>query len=260
MPKPLIISCGDIIHNIKLSYQIPEVVEAIAKQKIIAEAAAEAGITASEEDLQQEGDRLRFAKKLVKAKDTLDWLKKHHLSLTDFEELVRNTVLSKKLAQHLFTEKVEKFYYEHQLDYITAVTYEVVLEDRDLALELFYAIEEGEMAFQEAARQYILNVENRRNGGYQGLQKRKDLRPEIAAAIFAANPPQILKPITTPKGVHLIWVEEIIQPELNEKVREEIQQELFSSWLSQQIESMEIITQLDLDGNDGQPEELRKQA
>jgi parvulin-like peptidyl-prolyl isomerase len=260
MPKRMTISCEDVIRSIKLSCQIPGVVEAIATQKIIAEAAQEASITVGEEELQQEGDELRFAKKLVKAQDTWAWLKKHHLSLEEFEELAHNNVLSKKLANHLFADKVERFFYEHQLDYFAAITYEVELNDRDLALELFYALKEGEISFQQIAREYILNPELRRAWGYQGLRHRKDFRPEIAAAIFAATPPEILKPITTPKGVYLIWIEEIIQPQLDEQLRATIQQELFSTWLKQQIETIEIITQLDLDNIFQPSEELRKQA
>ncbi|WP_414586315.1 peptidylprolyl isomerase [Scytonema sp. PCC 10023] len=245
MLKRLNISCEDIIRNIKLSCQIPSVVEAIATQQIIAEAAEEANIKVSEEELQQEGDKLRVEKKLVQAKDTWAWLKKHHLSLDDFEELARSNVLSKKLANHLFADQVEQFFYEHQLDYLAAVTYEVILDDKDLALELFYALQEGEIGFQEIARQYIQNPESRRAGGYQGIRHRTDFRPEIAAPVFAATPPQILKPIVTPKGVHLIWVEEIIQPEFNEELRQKIITDLFSAWLKQQIEKMEIVTQLD---------------
>lgn len=260
MLKRLNISCEDIIRNIKLSCQIPGVVEAIATQKIIADAAQDAGIKVSEEELQQEGDSLRLEKKLVQAKDTWAWLKKHHLSLDDFEELANNNVLYKKLANHLFADKVERFFYEHQLNYVAAVTYEVIFDDRDLALELFYALQEREITFQEIARSYIQNPELRRASGYQGIKLRTDFRPEIAAAIFAATPPEILKPIITPKGVHLIWLEEIIQPKLDEEVRQNIIKDMFSTWLKQQIEIMEIITLTDSESSFQGNDKFRKQA
>ena len=249
MPHNLNISTSDIIHSLKLSCQIPDVVEAIASQSIIAEAAQAAGITVTPEELQQEGDDLRFAKKLVKAKDTWSWLEKHHLSVDEFEELAYNNILSRKLANHLFSNQLEKHFYEHQLDYIAAVTYEVVFEDRDLALELFYALEEGEINFPDIARLYISEPQARRAYGYQGLRYRKNFRPEIAAAVFAAAPPEALKPITTPKGVYLIWVEEIIQPQLDEQLRQKIITESFSDWLKQQITAMKIVTQIDSDSS-----------
>ncbi len=246
MNSILPISPKEVIHHLKMSCQIPEVIEEIAIQKIIVDTANSAGITATEDELQQEGDRLRFAKKLVKASDTWAWLKTHHLNLDEFEELVRNKVLSEKLAHHLFADGVESFFYQNQLDFIAAATYQVILDDYDLALELFYAIQEDELTFADIAREYIPNSQLRRAGGYQGIQQRTDFRPEIASAVFAATPPEIIKPITTSKGVYLIWVEEIIQPELNEELREQIITDLFNSWLKQQIQQMEIITSFEL--------------
>ncbi|MCW5315412.1 peptidylprolyl isomerase [Nostoc sp. KVJ3] len=260
MMHSLTISTSDIIHSLKLSCQIPDVVEAIASQSIIVEAAQEAGITVTPEELQQEGDDLRFAKKLVRAKETWTWLEKHHLSVNEFEELAYNNILSRKLANHLFSPQVEKHFYERQLDYVAAVTYEVIFEDRDLALELFYALEEGEIDFPAIARLYIPNPELRRAYGYQGLRYRKDLRPEIAAAVFAAAPPEALKPITTPKGVHLIWVEEVIEPQLDEQLRQQIITESFSDWLRQQINAMRIVTHIDSGTNVRSQEELLEQV
>jgi parvulin-like peptidyl-prolyl isomerase len=259
MPQKLSISVSDIIDNLKLACQIPSVVESIASQQIIAEAAQAAGIEVQEEELQEEGDKLRLEKKLVKAKDTWTWLEKHHLSVDDFEKIVQNNVLYQKLANHLFASHVEKFFYEHRLDYFAAAIYEVVFDDRDLALEVFYAFQQGEITFPEIARQYILEPELRRAGGYQGTKYRKQLRPEIAAAVFAAAPPGILKPITTIKGVHLIWVEEIIQPELDVQLRQKIVNELFTSWLEQQVESREIEIQLEsVDDLDTQEKRLKQ--
>ncbi|GAX34011.1 peptidylprolyl isomerase [Nodularia sp. NIES-3585] len=245
MSQILTISGSDIIHSLKLSSQVPGLVEAIASQKIVAEVAERSGITVTPEEIQEEGDRLRLAKKLVKAQDTLTWLEKNYLSVNEFEESVHNKILSNKLANSLFNSQVERFFYQHQLDYVAAITYEIIFDDKDLALEMFYAVEEGEISFPEIARLYIPEPELRGTYGYQGRRHRKDFRPEIAAAVFAATPPQILKPIATTKEVYLIWVEEISQPQLDESLRERIITELFTDWLKQQIQCTEIVTQLD---------------
>lgn len=259
MSQIINISAADIIHRLKLSSQVPGLVEAIASEKIIHEAAQKAQITVTPVEVQQEGDNLRLAKKLVKAQDTLTWLEKHHLSVNEFEESVYNKILAQKVANHLFASQVEQFFYQHQLDYVAAITYEIIFDDKDLALEMFYAVEEGETSFPEIARLYILDPELRSTYGYQGRRHRKDFRPEIAAAVFAASPPQILKPIGTAKGVYLIWVEEITQPQLDESLREKIITELFNSWLKQQLDCIEIITHLD--SNSLQPhKELLKQS
>jgi parvulin-like peptidyl-prolyl isomerase len=148
------------------------------------------------------------------------------------------------LTTHLFADKVEPYFYENQLDYAGVVMYEVVLDDEDLAMELFYSIQEEEMSFYDVAHKYIEDKELRRKGGYRGILSRKDLKSEISAAVFAATPPEVLKPIVTSKGVHLILVEEIIQAELNDKLGYQIVSELFGEWVINQIESVSVVTNL----------------
>lgn len=245
MDKNLNIFAIDIIESIKMSCQIPNVVEAIATRKIIEETATKEKIKIETEELQQTANGLRLANKLLKAEDTWVWLEKHHLTLDDFEKIAYTNLLSKKLAMHLFSDKVEQLFYEHHLDYAGAVLYQIIMDDEDLALEMFYALQEGEISFHEIARQHIQEPELRRAGGYLGIQYRTDMRPEIAAAVFAATPPQFLKPVVTPKGVHLIRVEEIIQPQLDEQRRAKILGNLFAAWLKQQIAELEISIQLE---------------
>ena len=241
MSKLLPVSPEEIIYQLKISCQIPSVLEGIATRKIIASTAQKIGIKVELEELQQAADNLRLINNLRRADDTLAWLQKHCLSVDEFEEVAHISVLSSKLAQHLFADRVEPFFVEHQLDYAQVVMYEVVLDDEDLAMELFYAIAEGEMSFPEVAHEYIQDRELRRSGGYRGILHRKNLKPEISAAVFAATPPQILKPIVTSSGAHLILVEELIQPKLDDTVRHKILSDLFSAWLKQQLEQAEMV-------------------
>lgn len=239
MSNILTVSHEEIIHQVKLSNQLPAILEAIATRKAIATAAAEAGIEVEPKELQQAADTIRATNNLHRTEDTWAWLQKQGLSLDEFEEMVHTTVLSSKLAQHLFAEKVEPFFVEHQLDYSQVVMYEIILDDPDLAIELFYALQEGELNFHSIAHEYIQERELKRVGGYRGLLRRSDLKPDISAAVFAATPPQVIKPILTAEGAHLIFVEEIIQPQLDPALRYRILSDLFSSWLQQQIKQYE---------------------
>jgi parvulin-like peptidyl-prolyl isomerase len=240
MLESITITQADIWQQVKISLQIPELVEQIVSRKIILSAAEEAGIKVEVEELQKAADFLRLTNKLTSAEDTYKWLEQHGVSVDDFEEIIYTNLISSKLGQHLFADKIEPYFWQNQLNYAGVVMYEVVLEDEDLAIELFYAIKEGEMSFYDVAHQYIKDVELRRQGGYLGVQRRRDLKPEISAAVFAANPPQVLKPIITAKGVRLIFVEEIIQPQLNDELKQEILRDLFFSWIRDKVNQVAI--------------------
>ncbi|MBG1259742.1 peptidylprolyl isomerase [Nostoc commune] len=240
MSQTITINNEDIFQQVKLSCKIPEIVEQVVSRKVIIAAAKEAGIKVETEELQEGADLFRLINKLTSADDTWKWLEKHGLSIDDLEEIVYYNILIGKLSKHFFLDKIEPYFFENQLSYAGVVMYEVVFDDEDLAIELFYAIKEGEMSFYDVAHKYIQDLELRRKGGYLGVLRRQDLKPEISAAVFAATPPQLLKPILTSKGVHLIFVEEIIKPELDDKLQQQIFSDLGLNWLKQQVNEVGI--------------------
>ena len=113
-------------------------------------------------------------------------------------------------------------------------------------MELFYEIEEESSSFFEIAYQYIQEQELKRKCGYLGVVKRKEMKPEISAKVFSANSPRLLKPIITSKGVHLIKVEEVIQPELTDKLRYQIILDFYTEWLNKETEKANVINQLSI--------------
>lgn len=245
MSPTITITNEDILEQVKLSGKIPEIIEEIVTRKVVENAAFEAGIKVETEELQKAADQLRLRNQLQSADDTWAWLEKQGLSLDDFEKVNYSNLISNKLFRHLFAHKVEPYFFQHQLDYARVVLYEVILNDEDLAIELFYAIQEGEESFYDVAHKYTQDTELRRKGGYRGIVYRQDLKPEISAAVFAAKPPQLLKPIVSSKGVHLILVEEIIQLELDDALYQKIASNLFSEWLKEQITQVDFVKRLD---------------
>jgi hypothetical protein len=53
-----------------------------------------------------------------------------------------------------------------------------------------------------------------------------------------------MKPIVTAKGVHLILVEEVVKPQLNNTLRHQIGADLFSELIKQQFNRVEIFTDI----------------
>jgi parvulin-like peptidyl-prolyl isomerase len=223
-----------VVSEAKMSGKVSELIRGAARRQIITEQAQKVGIKPTEEEVQLAADRFRTVSQLETAKDTLEWLQAHFLSVEDLEQIVTYQLITEKLTHHLFADRVEHFFYQNLLEYSSAIIYEVVLVDRDLAMEIFYCLQEEDLNFAEVAHQYIVDPELNRRGGYLGTINRKQLRPEISAAVFAAKPPQLIEPVVTAVGTHLIYVEEIIQPQLDD-LYQHILMEMFDRWLEPQI-------------------------
>jgi parvulin-like peptidyl-prolyl isomerase len=234
MTEKLTISAEDVLQQVKLWGQLGAVKEAIALRHLIETTAAEESIEVTPEEIQTCADEFRTANNLERTEETLAWLQQRELGVEDFETMIHLSVLQSKLAKHLFADQVDAYFAAHQLDYMAVAIYEVVLEDEDVALEVFYGLKEGETTFFEVAQQYVQDTELRRKGAYRGILKRADLNAEISSAVFASAPPQLLKPILTANGVYLICVDEIFQPELSKEIRSEIIFSLFFEWTKQE--------------------------
>lgn len=240
MAQKIIITEADLIHQLKLTCQIPTLMEQIATRKIILAAAEEHGITVTTQELQEAADNMRLLNGLNDAQSTWKWLEKNHLSLDDLEEALQSNILANKLAEHLFGEKAEAWFVEHQLDYMRAALYEVIVENEDLAWELFYSLKEKEITFFEVAQKYIQDKELRKVGGYRSLVSRKEMKPEISHLVFSTNSPQLLKPIITSEGCHLVYVDEIIQPQLDNLLRYKICSDMLENWVKDKLEKLDL--------------------
>jgi len=225
----------DIITYLKKNMQIKELCNNILCKKIIEQAAQERGIKLTAEEIQEEADKLRYENRLVKASDTLAWLADQLIVSDEWEAGIRDSLLSKKLSQSLFNKDVEKYFSENQLDYDQVLLYQIVVPYVQLAQEICYQIEEGELSFYEAAHIYDMDYNRRITCGYEGKFYRWSLKPDIAAVVFSARPGDLLGPLTIDQASYILMVEEFIPAELTPDRHQEILNKMFREWLSAEL-------------------------
>ncbi|NWF58694.1 MAG: peptidylprolyl isomerase [Fischerella sp.] len=228
----------EIVNYLKSEMSLREVYQNILSQKVIQHVAEEKGINVTAEEIEAEADNQRREKRLEKAADTLAWLAEQFVSPHDWEIGIRNRLLTQKLAQTLFAEEVEKFFIQNRLEFEQAIFYQIVVAHEKLAQELYYQIEEGEISFYEAAHVYDLDDNRRHKCGYEGKIYRWAIQPDLAAIAFSTPPKQLIGPVKTEQGYHLLMVEEFIPAELTHQRYEEILNNMFQQWLTAEIDYM----------------------
>ncbi|MBE9005389.1 peptidylprolyl isomerase [Fortiea sp. LEGE XX443] len=233
--KGKFISPREVITYLKNNLQIKELCNNILYQKIINKAAEERNIQITPEEIQIEAERLRYEKRLVKASDTLAWLADHLISSEDWEAGIRDSLLSKKLAEVLFGQQVEKYFWENKLNYDQVLLYQIVLPYQNFAQEIYYQIEEGELSFYEAAHIYDIDEIRRNRCGYEGKFYRWSFEPDIAAVIFNAQLKELLGPMTIKQTSYIFMVEDFIPAELTPERYQEILNKMFQEWLTAEL-------------------------
>jgi parvulin-like peptidyl-prolyl isomerase len=232
--QPLI-EAGEIIELLRRELQLKTFTQKVWQKKVIEKAAQERGLTVTPEEIQVVGDQLRREKRLEKAADTIAWLVDQMISVEDLEAGIRDRLLAQKLAEHLFSKEVEKVFVQNKLQFDQIILYQIVVANRQLAQELFYQIQEGEISFFDAAHLYDIDENRRHLCGCEGKVYRWGLKPDIAVAVFSAQPGEVIRPIETERGYHLFLVEKFLPAELTPQRYQEILHNMFNEWLSNEV-------------------------
>ncbi len=228
----------EISRFLRKTISFKETYEKILYQQVIDRAAQERGLTVSEQEIQAESDRMRREKRLEKAADTLAWLTDEMITPDDWEAGIRDRLLAQKLAESLFAKEVEKFFAQNRLDFEQILLYQIIVPFERVARELRYQIEEQEISFYEAAHFYDINEKRRQQCGYEGKLYRWSLKPDIAAEVFKAQPGELVGPLQSEQGFHLLLVEEFIPSELTPERYQEIRDRMFKEWLASELNYM----------------------
>ncbi|MGF1521511.1 MAG: peptidylprolyl isomerase [Leptolyngbyaceae cyanobacterium] len=225
----------EVINLLKEDLRLKKNYERIWRQKIIEEVAQARNLTVTSEEIQEEAEQQRRKQRLEKADDTLKWLADHRVTEDEWEAGIQKYLLSQKLAKALFDDQVEKHFAQNKMSFERLLLYQIGVEDRKVAQELFYQIEEKEISFYEAAHLYDID-ENRRNRcGFEGKIYRKHLKPDIAAAVFGAPLKEVIGPLEIEKKHYLFFAEEFIPAELTSERYQEIIFKLFEEWLNGEL-------------------------
>ena len=232
--QPLI-EASEIIELLRRELQLKTFTQKVWQKKVIEKAAQERGLTVTPEEIQVVGDQLRREKRLEKAADTIAWLVDLMISVEDLEAGIRDRLLAQKLAEHLFSKEVEKVFVQNKLQFDQIILYQIVVANRQLAQELFYQIQEGEISFFDAAHLYDIDENRRHLCGCEGKVYRWGLKPDIAVAVFSAQPGEVIRPIETERGYHLFLVEKFLPAELTPQRYQEILHNMFNEWLSNEV-------------------------
>jgi parvulin-like peptidyl-prolyl isomerase len=231
----VLIDNKQVVEYLRHEAKIKAVYQQILSRQIIARVAAEQGVTVSAEEIQAEADQFRYQNKLESASQTFDWLSDQLLTPDDWKEGIQERILTKKVAEHLFGEQVQTYFVQNKVQYEQAVLYRIVVPYQPLAQELFYQVEEEEISFFEAAHLYDLDERRRLTCGFEGKLSRWQLKPDIAARVFAAVPHEVVGLIQSEEGYELWMVEEFVEAELTPAVRQQILDQLFQEWLESEL-------------------------
>src|SRR5689334_13868278 len=187
------LSLEDLLRRAKWRDQLASVFAA-SEAALIRQTAAGHGIEVTDEELQQAANDFRATRELYSGADLRRWLADRYLSLGDWELMLEDETLTRKLRAHLTDKQVDQYFAENKLSFDAATISHLVTAEQDIAKEMRTQIVDEHADFHKLARRYSIDEATRPMSGYLGRVRRRELDPISGAAVFGAEAGKVVGP------------------------------------------------------------------
>lgn len=162
------------------------------------------------------------------------WLAQNGMTFEQMEALATRQLRIEKLKQASFGHKVESYFLSRKSK-LDKVMYSLIrTKEVGIAQELYFRIQEGEQSFAELAREYSQGPEAQ-SGGLIGPVEASMAHPVLTQMLSASQPGRLWPPTRLGEWLVIVRLEKLIPAQLDESMRRQLLNELFSSWLQEQL-------------------------
>ncbi|AFY32112.1 peptidylprolyl isomerase [Calothrix sp. PCC 7507] len=221
----------EILAYLRRSAKFAEIAALAERDVLILTMCEQLGITASDEEWQATGDAFRREHQLFGTMETLAWLEKQRIRAEEWSQGMRVALLERKLKEYLFGLSVDRAYMINRDNYRRVALSQIVVVDLSTAQKIVQILQQGSATFCALALAHSNSKLSSENGGFQGIRYLVELYPEIAAHVTNSQEGEVIGPIQTNLGYHILRIEKWFPSEFNKSTRETIMDMLFQMWL-----------------------------
>ena len=167
-----------------------------------------------------------------------EWLKSQNLDNSTFQQRIAVELKLKQLREKIAAPDLQSYFDEHQDSLAELQLSCLLISEQDLALELKGRLAAGENDLPKLASEYADGT-TRVRYLQQQVQKRA-LSGELHKPLSAAASGEIVGPVKAGEGWGIFRVEEIIPAVLDDQLKSQIENQLFSQWLIEKIRNLKI--------------------
>lgn len=225
---------ADVVAYLRRSHKIADFAALAERDALILKLCQQLSINVSDAEWQAAGDTFRLEHKLLGITETQAWLTQQRIGVEDWSEGIRIALLEKKLKEQLFGYIVDNHYISDRNHYKRVALSQILVSELTEALKIAQTLRQEQASFCALALTHSKGKQSQESGGFVGIRFLVELMQGIQEAIANAKEGEILGPIHTKLGYHILRVEKWLPTELDQSTREQILEVLFQNWLREQ--------------------------
>ena len=201
------------------------------EELLIKQYAEQENISNSDEELKLAAEELRYQNGLELVENLKYWIESNNQTISSLKNGLNHLLLRNKVRSSISEEDIEAYFAEHKLEFDKVKLYSIRSRTQQEAEEIHARIVEEDENFHILAMKHSIDEDSRSKAGYIGVLSRDEVTAEIEAAVFNAQPGEIVGPIKTEKGYNIFKVEDAYPASLEDE-RSSIRFKLFNQLLA----------------------------
>jgi parvulin-like peptidyl-prolyl isomerase len=165
----------------------------------------------------------------------VQWLSSQRLDRQNLSDIAIRNFKIDKFKQQTWGNKVGSYFLKRKAQLDRAIYSLIRTSDIGIAQEIYFRSIEGEQTFEEIARQYSQGAESK-TGGLIGPVELSTPHPAIAQLITTQPIGQVCRPVQLEQWYVIIRPEQIIPAQLDDPMRHRLIDELFQTWIQEQMQ------------------------
>ena len=163
-----------------------------------------------------------------------EWLELYDMTPEELEALAMREQRIEKFKRATWGHKVESYFLRRKSSLDKVVYSLIQTKDLGVANELYFRIQEGEQSFSKLAREYSIGAEAQTDGLVGPVQLSKIPRT-LAQILRVSQTGQLWPPTHLGEWIVIVRLEQLIPAQLDEFMRQQLLDELFETWLQEQL-------------------------
>jgi parvulin-like peptidyl-prolyl isomerase len=230
-----------------------QILSQLIQSRLLRQGAAELGVEVTDADVEEQ--RAAIVEQVGGEEAFEEIIEQNNLSEEEVDDQLRDLAYQEQVQEAL-TEDVEvtdeevAAFYEENADTRygeVASARHILVESEEEAEEALERVEEGE-EFASVAEDMSTDTASAEQGGDLGEFTRDRMVPEFADAVFEAEPGELVGPVETQFGYHVIEVTERsdgptldeASDDIREELRQQREQEAVQAWLAERNREADV--------------------
>lgn len=189
-------------------------------------------------DVMQAMMDFRLEKNLTDAAQFQDYLNSENLNNQTFQNRVVLGLKVEKLKEAIAAPQLDSYFLQHQGSLEEVLLHCVITPEQELSQQIQQRLTTEKITVEDLAKDYSNSEKNVRFFKQQ-VQRRvlgKDVREALATAVKG----DVLGPIAINNNWSLFKLVDIIPAQLDEKIKKQIEAQLFAEWLVEKLRHLKI--------------------